>query len=106
MTLTTHLSVNSIDPLSIELLQQPSLNRQSLSKENSYTGAWEWISSGTDHAMAALTDLNDNVIYEMDQYLDSNGSGTSFAYVSSAIAQERLEAAINWCRSHGRKMPY
>jgi endoglucanase len=76
MTLTTHLSVNSIDPLSMELLQQAPLNRQSLSKESSYTGAWTWISSGTDNAVVVLTDLYDNVIYEMDQYLDSDGSGT------------------------------
>jgi endoglucanase len=27
--------------------------------------------------MQALTDPNDNIIYEMHQYLDSDGSGTS-----------------------------
>ena len=79
----------------MELLQQAPLNRQPWSKENSYTGASTWISSGTDNAMAALTDLNDNMIYEMDQYLDSDGSGTSSACVSSTIAQERLESAIS-----------
>jgi len=32
---------------------------------NSYTGAWTWVSSGTDTTTAALTDPYDNIIYEM-----------------------------------------
>jgi len=69
---------------------------------NSYTGAWTWVSSGTSTAMAALTDPNDNVIYEMHQYLDSDGSGTSSTCVSSTIGSQRLAAATNWCRSNGK----
>jgi len=67
---------------------------------NSYTGAWTWVSSGTSTAMAALTDPNDNVIYEMHQYLDSDGSGTSSTCVSSTIGSQRLAAATTWCRSN------
>ena len=40
---------------------------------NSYTGAWTWVSSGTDTTMVDFMDPNDNVIYEMHQYLDSEG---------------------------------
>jgi len=69
---------------------------------NSYTGAWTWVSSGTDTAMAALTDPNDNVIYEMHQYLDSDGSGTSSTCVSSTIGSSRLQAATSWCKSNGK----
>jgi len=69
---------------------------------NSYTGAWTWVSSGTDTAMAALTDPEDNVIYEMHQYLDSDGSGTSSTCVSSTIGSQRLAAATSWCRSNGK----
>lgn len=67
---------------------------------NSYTGAWTWVSSGTDTAMGALYDPHDNVIYEMHQYLDSDGSGTHSTCVSTTIGQQRLVAATNWCRSN------
>ncbi|CAJ2503205.1 Uu.00g105990.m01.CDS01 [Anthostomella pinea] len=69
---------------------------------NSYTGAWTWVSSGTSTAMAALTDPNDNVIYEMHQYLDSDGSGTSSTCVSSTIGSQRLAAATAWLQSNGK----
>ncbi|KAI0123775.1 extracellular endoglucanase [Xylariales sp. AK1849] len=69
---------------------------------NSYTGAWTWVSSGTDTAMAALTDPNDNIIYEMHQYLDSDGSGTSATCVSSTIGSQRLAAATAWLKSNGK----
>jgi len=67
---------------------------------NSYTGAWTWVSSGTSTAMAGLTDPNNNIIYEMHQYLDSDGSGTSATCVSSTIGSQRLAAATTWCRSN------
>jgi endoglucanase len=69
---------------------------------NSYTGAWTWVSSGTDTTMVSLTDPNDNVIYEMHQYLDSDGSGTSATCVSTTIGQERLEAATQWLIANGK----
>jgi len=69
---------------------------------NSYTGAWTWVSSGTSTTMAELTDPNDNVIYEMHQYLDSDGSGTSSTCVSSTIGSERLAAATAWLKSNGK----
>lgn len=50
--------------------------------------------------MGALTDPHDNIIYEMHQYLDSDGSGTHSTCVSTTISQQRLVAATNWCRSN------
>ncbi|PQE32778.1 glycoside hydrolase family 5 protein [Rutstroemia sp. NJR-2017a WRK4] len=69
---------------------------------NSYTGAWTWVSSGTSTAMGALTDPNNNIIYEMHQYLDSDGSGTSSTCVSTTIGKERLAAATAWLKSNGK----
>ncbi|KAI0124820.1 glycoside hydrolase family 5 protein [Xylariales sp. AK1849] len=69
---------------------------------NSWTGAWHWISSGTDTAMAALTDPSNKIIYEMHQYLDSDGSGTTTACVSTTIGQERLTAATAWLKSNNK----
>lgn len=53
--------------------------------------------------MGALKDPQDKIIYEMHQYLDSDGSGTSATCVSSTIGQERLKAATEWLKSNGKK---
>ena len=39
----------------------------------------------------------------MHQYLDSDGSGTSEACVSTSIGQERLQAATAWLKANGKK---
>jgi len=64
---------------------------------NSYTGAWTWISSGNAASLISLTDPNHNFAYEMHQYLDSDGSGTSAVCVNNTIMESRLEAATQWC---------
>lgn len=43
-----------------------------------------------------LTDPQNKIVYEMHQYLDSDGSGTSATCVSSTIGQERVESATQW----------
>ncbi len=68
----------------------------------SWSGAWTWVSAGND-ALVALTDPQDKIIYEMHQYLDSDGSGTATACVSATIGSERLKAATAWLKSTGKK---
>ncbi|KAK3934010.1 glycoside hydrolase [Diplogelasinospora grovesii] len=70
---------------------------------NSYTGAWTWTSSGNAAGMGSLTDPQNKIIYEMHQYLDSDGSGTSATCVSSTIGQERIKDATAWLKSNGKK---
>ena len=91
---------------------------------NSWTGAWHWVceevppqrcpntdlnqvSSGTATGMAGLTDPSDStgakIIYEMHQYLDSDGSGTSTTCVSSTIGKERVTEATNWLKTNKKK---
>ncbi|KAI0181997.1 glycoside hydrolase family 5 protein [Hypoxylon sp. FL1284] len=70
---------------------------------NSWTGAWHWTSSGTSDAMGKLTDPEDKLIYEMHQYLDSDGSGTSPDCVSATIGAERLADATAWLKANGKK---
>ncbi|KAJ5873716.1 uncharacterized protein N7529_002146 [Penicillium soppii] len=53
--------------------------------------------------MKALTDPQNLIIYEMHQYLDSDGSGTSETCVSSTIGQERVVAATQWLKDNGKK---
>lgn len=61
---------------------------------NDYTGAWTWTEFNTE--MINLTDPSNLLIYEMHQYLDSDGSGTSDVCVNSTIGQDRVESATAW----------
>ncbi|KKF94606.1 putative endo-beta-1,4-glucanase B [Ceratocystis fimbriata CBS 114723] len=65
---------------------------------NSYTGAWTWNTTNTN--LAALTDPSDKIIYEMHQYLDSDGSGTSETCVSSEIGAQRVAGATEWLKAN------
>ncbi|KAF3761002.1 family 5 glycoside hydrolase, partial [Cryphonectria parasitica EP155] len=69
----------------------------------SYTGAWTWTTSGNSEYMANITDtVDDLLVYEMHQYLDSDGSGTSSTCVNTTIGQNRVEAATNWLKENGK----
>ncbi|KAF2461558.1 glycoside hydrolase superfamily [Lineolata rhizophorae] len=70
---------------------------------NSWTGAWTWTSSGNSQTMGALTDPEDKLLYQMHQYLDSDGSGTHEECVSATIMSERLQAATQWLQSNGKR---
>lgn len=70
---------------------------------NSWSGAWTWISSGNGDALVDLTDPSNKIIYEMHQYLDSDGSGTSPTCVSSTIGAERVKEATQWLKNNGKK---
>ncbi|RMX97859.1 hypothetical protein D0868_10426 [Hortaea werneckii] len=76
---------------------------------NAWTGAWTWTTAkGTDgltnaQTMGNLKDPSNKILYEMHQYLDSDGSGTSTTCVSSTIGSERLKAATQWLRANGKK---
>lgn len=67
---------------------------------NSWSGAWTW--QQVNDNMAALNDPSDKLVYEMHQYLDTDGSGTSEACVSSTIGAERVAGATKWLRDHGK----
>ncbi|KAH6646702.1 glycoside hydrolase superfamily [Truncatella angustata] len=70
---------------------------------NSWSGAWHWVSSGTATGMVSLTDPQDKIVYEMHQYLDSDGSGTSTSCVSTTIGKERVTEATAWLKANGKK---
>ncbi|KFZ16635.1 hypothetical protein V501_02122 [Pseudogymnoascus sp. VKM F-4519 (FW-2642)] len=65
---------------------------------NSYSGAWTW--ANVNDNLKALTDPQNKIIYQMHQYLDSDGSGTSDACVSSTIGVERVTSATAWLRAN------
>ncbi|GIK06707.1 hypothetical protein Aspvir_002357 [Aspergillus viridinutans] len=69
---------------------------------NSWSGAWTWESVNDN--LKALTDpVADKLIYEMHQYLDSDGSGSSSTCVSSTIGQERIASATAWLIANNKK---
>ncbi|KAH6845791.1 glycoside hydrolase family 5 protein [Chaetomium sp. MPI-CAGE-AT-0009] len=72
---------------------------------NSWTGAWTWVSSGNGASLINLKDPSgdDKLVYEMHQYLDSDGSGTSEACVSRTIGQERVREATEWLKASGKR---
>ncbi|RAL11341.1 glycoside hydrolase family 5 protein [Aspergillus homomorphus CBS 101889] len=65
---------------------------------NSWSGAWTWADINDN--MKGLTDPQDKIVYEMHQYLDSDGSGTSGTCVSETIGAERLKAATQWLKDN------
>ncbi|CAJ2511298.1 Uu.00g069230.m01.CDS01 [Anthostomella pinea] len=67
---------------------------------NSYTGAWTWNTTNTN--LADLTDPQNLLVYEMHQYLDSDGSGTVEACVSADIGVQRVVGATTWLRDNGK----
>lgn len=52
--------------------------------------------------MKGLTDPQSKLVYEMHQYLDSDGSGTNDTCVSTTIGQERATNATQWLRDNGK----
>ncbi|KAH9888716.1 endoglucanase [Xylariomycetidae sp. FL2044] len=69
---------------------------------NSYSGAWTWNTTNTN--LAALTDSGppDLLVYEMHQYLDADGSGTSDVCAGTEIGAQRVAGATEWLRANGK----
>ncbi|PSN64196.1 endoglucanase precursor [Corynespora cassiicola Philippines] len=70
---------------------------------NSWSGAWTWISSGNGASLVSLKDPSDKLIYQMHQYLDTDGSGTHAECVSATIFSERLKAATQWLKDNKKQ---
>jgi len=67
----------------------------------SYSGAWTWVSAGNSD-LSTLTDPSNKIVYEMHQYLDSDGSGTSATCVNETIGSSRLQVATQWLKDEGK----
>jgi endoglucanase len=63
------------------------------------------VSSGNGANLLNLKDPagGDKLIYEMHQYLDRDGSGTSETCVSSTIGEERIREATAWLKANKKK---
>lgn len=93
--------VLSLNQAAIDGIRAAGATSQTIFAEgNSWSGAWTW--EETNNNLAALVDPEDKLVYEMHQYLDVDGSGTSEACVSGTIGAERLAGATRWLRANGK----
>lgn len=58
------------------------------------------MESGNAAVMGNLTDPSNKIVYEMHQYLDTDGSGTHAECVNSTIGAERIAEATTWLRTN------
>jgi endoglucanase len=75
---------------------------------NGYTGAWSWFESkwyGTPNAqvMGRVRDPLDNMVFEVHQYFDKDGSGTNADCVNPRIGVERLQRFTQWLKQTKRR---
>ena len=93
--------------VAISAIRATGANNLILVPGNAWTGAWTWSSNwyGTPNATAMLNivDPLDNYAYDVHQYLDSDGSGTSQSIVSATIGSERLAEFTQWLRTHDKR---
>jgi endoglucanase len=70
-----------------------------------WDGADTWVSSGNAQVLGSgIVDPSHNFAFEVHQYLDTGGSGTSSTVVSTAIGVERLTAITQWAEATGNKL--
>ncbi|KAF6834680.1 cellulase [Colletotrichum plurivorum] len=100
--------VRDLNQAAIDNIRAAGATKQQIWIEgNSYSGAWHWIESGSGDALKDLKDPADStgklLFYEMHQYLDTDGSGTNEACVSSTIGAERLAVATKWLKDNKKQ---
>jgi endoglucanase len=96
--------VFDLNQAAIDGVRAANATKQYITPEgNSWTGAWTWVSSGNAASLVRLKDPEDKLIYQMHQYLDSDGSGTSLNCVSATIFKERLQAATKWLKDNRKQ---
>ncbi|KAF1940976.1 endoglucanase precursor [Clathrospora elynae] len=96
--------VFDLNQAAIDGIRASGATKQYITPEgNSWTGAWTWISSGNAASLINLKDPQDKLIYQMHQYLDSDGSGTSATCVSATIFKERLQDATKWLKDNKKQ---
>ncbi|MEI9963210.1 MAG: glycoside hydrolase family 5 protein [Limisphaerales bacterium] len=75
---------------------------------NAYTGAWTWFDNwyGTPNAivMTNIVDSGNNFAFEVHQYVDSDGSGTTTNISGGAsVGVTRLSNFTQWLKAHHYK---
>jgi endoglucanase len=93
----------------ISAIRAAGANNLILVPGNAWTGAWTWFQTwyGTRNATAMLNivDPANNFAFDVHQYLDSDGSGTSATIFNNdpTIGVQRLTAFTNWLKTNNRR---
>lgn len=96
--------VFDLNQAAIDGIRAAGATKQIITPEgNSWSGAWTWVSSGNGASLVNLKDPQNKLVYQMHQYLDSDGSGTHAECVSSTIFRERLQSATQWLKQNGKQ---
>ncbi|KAF2441569.1 glycoside hydrolase family 5 protein [Karstenula rhodostoma CBS 690.94] len=93
--------VFNLNQAAIDGVRAAGATKQYITPEgNSWSGAWTWVSSGNGASLVNLEDPQNKLVYQMHQYLDTDGSGTHAECVSTTIFKERLQAATKWLKDN------
>jgi endoglucanase len=93
----------------ISAIRSAGANNLILVPGNGFTGAWTWSSNsyGTPNATAMLsvTDPSNNYAFDVHQYLDTDGSGTSATIANNdpTIGAQRLAGFTQWLHDNHRR---
>lgn len=100
-TMPTEQWINAANT-AIRTIRRQSAPQAIFVQGNEYSGAWTWHDSwyGTPNAIAMqkLRDPAKNLIIEVHQYMDEDGSGRTEDCVSTTIGAERLRRFTRWLR--------
>ncbi len=70
-----------------------------------WDGAWTWVSSDNDTVIGqGVQDPLNNYAFEVHQYLDSDGSGTSPNVVNADVGVQRLTEVTEWAKATGNML--
>jgi endoglucanase len=72
-----------------------------LAPGSAWSGAHSWVSSGNGEAALNLRDPNNQLAFDVHQYLDRNSSGTNAACAQGSGG--RLTAFTAWARAHRKR---
>ncbi|KAJ5663534.1 endoglucanase [Penicillium longicatenatum] len=67
---------------------------------NSWTGASTW--STVNDNLKSLVDSSNMLVYEMHQYLNSDGSGATSECASSTVGVDRVSGGTAWLKANGK----
>ena len=70
-----------------------------------YDGAWTWTTGPNASVIGSgVNDPLNNYVFEVHQYLDSDGSGTHQNVVSNTIGSQRLADITTWAENTGHRL--
>jgi endoglucanase len=84
----------------IEAIRAAGGRQMILASGVAWSGAHSWSSSGNARAMLNVRDPNDNLAFDVHQYLDDDASGASAACKAGRAAG--LQDFVDWARTNGK----